>query len=139
MDRLHYQDQVIHDLLAERIPQDDSDAHERLATLNERQGQSRAMVETFRQAVDALSGSGEDGRGAFETAAHEFTAAFTSLMAPRKNPFHAYTDELFSQEDWALVAGVTDESIEMEKNLYIAAQSSAPAGVDPETMQVVYH
>jgi hypothetical protein len=27
----------------------------------------------------------------------------------------------------------------MEKNLYKAAQTNAPAGIDPETMQVVYH
>lgn len=139
MDRLHYQDQVIHDLLAERIPQQDADAHEQLALLNERQGKSRAMVETFRLAVDALGDAGEAGRGVFETAARNFAEAFVSLMAPRKNPFHTYTDELFSDEDWDLVAGVTDESIEMEKNLYNAVQIHAPTGIDPETMQVVYH
>jgi hypothetical protein len=139
MDRLHYQDQVIHDLLAERIPKDDTDAHERLATLNERQDKSRQMVETFRQAVETLSETGPDGRASFEHAAHAFTAAFTSLMAPRKNPFSAYTDQLFSEEDWELVAGVTDDSIATENNLYLAVQSNAPEGLDPETMQVVYH
>jgi hypothetical protein len=139
MDRLHYQDQVIHDLLAERISKDDQDAHGRLAVLNERQDKSRAMVEAFRQAVDDLSEAGPDGRGAFEAEAHTFTAAFISLMAPRKNPFQAYTDELFADEDWELVAGVTDEATVMETNLYKAVQTSAPAGIDPETMQVIYH
>jgi len=139
MDRLHYQDQVIHDLLAERIPEEDEDAHARLAVLNERQDKSRAMVESFSQALDALRETGAEGRNAFETAAQTFTAAFLSLMAPRKNPFHAYTGELFTDEDWELVAGVTEESLDMEKNLYKAAQTSAPAGIDPETMQVVYH
>jgi len=139
MDRLHYQDQVIHDLLAERIPENDADAHQRLAVLNERQEKSREMVETFRLAVNVLSDNGEQGRDAFETAAQTFTAAFLSLMAPRKNPFQAYTDELFTDADWNLVAGVTDESMEMEKNLYSAVQTHAPAGIDPETMQVVYH
>jgi len=139
MDRLHYQDQVIHDLLAERIPEDDADAHERLAVLNDRQDKSREMVETFRRAVNVLSETGEQGRNAFETAAQTFTATFLSLMAPRKNPFQAYTDELFSNEDWELVAGVTDESMEMEKNLYNAVQTSAPAGIDPDAMQIVYH
>ena len=139
MDRLHYQDQVIHDLLAERIPRDDTDAHDRLAVLNERQDKSRAMVEAFRQAVDSLNETGPAGCEIFEAAAHDFTAAFTSLMAPRKNPFHSYTDELFTDDDWELVAGVTDESIEMERNLYNAVHLSAPTGIDPETMQVVYH
>lgn len=139
MDRLHYQDQVIHDLLAERIPPDDVDAHDRLAVLNERQGKSREMVETFRQAVEDLNETGSDGRAPFESASHAFTAAFTSLMAPRKNPFQAHTDDLFTDADWELVAGVTDESMEAEKNLYKAVQASAPAGIDPETMQVVYH
>lgn len=139
MDRLHYQDQVIHDLLAERIPKDDADAHGRLAVLSERQEKSRAMVETFRQAVEALSETGPEGRDTFEAAALTFTAAFTALMAPRKNPFQAYTDELFADEDWELVAGVTDESTDAEKNLYKAVQVSAPAGIDPDTMQVAYH
>ena len=97
------------------------------------------MVETFRQAIDALIETGANGREAFEMAAHNFTAAFVSLMAPRKNPFHTHTDELFTDEDWQLVAGVTEESIEMERNLYNAVQINAPTGVDPETMQVVYH
>lgn len=139
MDRLHYQDQVIHDFLAERIPENDTDAHDRLAVLNERQDKSRAMVETFRQAVNVLAETGAEGREAFEAAARTFTAEFLSLMAPRKNPFHAYTDELFTNEDWELVAAVSDESIDIEKNLYIAVQTSAPAGIDPETMQIVYH
>jgi len=139
MDRLHYQDQVIHDLLAERIPEDDADAHERLVILNERQDKSRVMVEAFSQAIDALRETGADGRDAFETAAQTFAAAFLSLMAPRKNPFHAYTDELFTDEDWELVAGVTEESLEMEKNLYKAVQTNAPTGIDPEAMQIVYH
>ncbi|MDH3509254.1 MAG: hypothetical protein OER85_00195 [Gammaproteobacteria bacterium] len=139
MDRLHYQDQVIHDLLAERIPADDAEAHDRLAVLNERQDKSREMVETFRQAIEVLNQTGLDGRAVFESAAHTFTAAFTSLMAPRKNPFQAHTDNLFADEDWELVAGVTDESTETENKLYKAVQASAPAGIDPETMQVVYH
>ena len=139
MDRLHHQDQVIHDLLKERISQEDTTAHEQLDTLNDRQQKSRELVETFQQVAKALSESGPDARAAFEQGALEFTSAFTSLMAPRKNPFQKYTDELFTDEDWQVIAAVSDESRSMETNLFSAVQVSSPEHIDPDAMTVVYH
>ena len=139
MDRLHYQDQVIHDLLKERIPADDKEAHARLDALNERQGKSRELVERLQRATEELTTNGADALGVFETTAADFVDAFTSLMAPRKNPFHEYTDQLFTEEDWAVIADVTDESQSVEKELYAAVQVNAPDGLDPEAATVVYH
>ena len=139
MDRLHYQDQVIHDLLKERVSAEDEDAHKRLDELDERQGKSRELVESFQRAAEDLTRNGADARGAFDHAATTFVAAFTSLMAPRKNPFKAYTDKLFTDEDWNLIAGVTDESISIESELYAAVKASAPDDIDPDTIAVVYH
>ena len=89
------------------------------------------MVESFRQAVNVLAETGAEGRESFEAAARTFTAEFLSLMAPRKNPFHAYTDELFTDEDWELVAAVSDESIDIEKNLYSASANQCAGGHRP--------
>jgi hypothetical protein len=138
MDRLHHQDQVIHDLLAERIAADDMAAHERLDDLAERQGKSRELIEQLQRVAEELTAD-LDALGEFEDTAVNFVDAFSSLMAPRKNPFEKYTDELFTDEDWIVIAGVTDESRLIEKELYAAVQVNAPDGLEPETAVVVYH
>ena len=136
MDRLHEQDQYIHDSLKQRIPVEDADAHERLDVLQERQSKSRELMETFRQSMEKLRRAGRGGIHAFEQRARDFVDRFTSLLAPRKNPFHKHTDQLFSEEDWIVIAGVTEHSLGREAALYVAVQRSAPAGIDPEKMTV---
>ena len=139
MDRLHFQDQVIHDLLAERIPGDDTEAHRRLAVLDERQNNSRALVEEFQFATDALRTAGRPGCEIFQAAAKHFIDTFNSTMEARRNPFESYTNQLFSDADWVDVAASSEAADEMEANLYNAVRRSAPDGIDPETMEVVYH
>jgi len=139
MDRLHFQDQIIHDLLVERIPGDDTEAHRRLAVLDERQNNSRALVEEFQIAADALRVAGQSGCQVFRAAAQHFADTFDSTMEARRNPFERYTDQLFSDDDWLDVAGASEEADKMEENLYNAVRRSAPDGIDPETMEVIYH
>lgn len=136
MDRLHDQDQAIHDFLKQRIPIQDADAHERLDTLNKRQTTSRELMATFHQGMEKLKQAGRDGLKAFEEGARKFADKFTSLLAPRKNPFHKHTDELFTDEDWLVIAGVSDDSLVREQELFIAVKRTAPAGIDPEQMTV---
>ena len=132
MDRLHSQDQIIHDLLDERIPGTDFEAHGRLDVLNGRQQRSRVLVATFGHAAEALRASGRAGVPAFETAAREFTETFKALLQPRKNPFSRHTDELFGDADWMRIAGVTTGSLAEEAKLFGAVQEAAPPGVDPD-------
>ena len=132
MNRLHEQDQIIHDLLAERIPAAEKDAHERLAVLQGRQQRSRALVATFSQAAAALRRSGRADVQAFEAAARAFTETFKTLLQPRKNPFFRYTDELFDDADWERIAGVTAASLAEEHELFAAVQGTTPPGVDPD-------
>jgi hypothetical protein len=133
MDRLHEQDQIIHDLLAERIPGTEKDAHERLAVLNARQRSSRELVAGFARATEQLRASGRAGVAAFEAAAREFTDTFKSLLQPRKNPFFRHTDELFRESDWVRIAGVSAASIAAEQELFGTVKRTAPPGSDPDT------
>jgi hypothetical protein len=139
MDRLHAQDQMIHDLLAERIPASDRQAHQRLAELNARQARSRALMAEFRDSLERLKTSGAAGLGAFREAGSRFVRNFTGLLAPRRNPFEQYTNELFSAADWVAIAGVTDDSLAREAALFVAIQRSAPARLDPDRMVVEFH
>jgi len=115
---------------------EDAGAHERLDALQERQGKSRRLMDSFRHNMEALRQAGHDGLDAFEEAARRFVAKFTGLLAPRKNPFHKHTDELFTDDDWVVIAGVTEDSLGREAQVYLAVQRTAPAGIDPEQMTV---
>lgn len=132
MERLHSQDQLIHDLLRERIAPSESDAHERLRTLDERQGRSRALLESFRGAVTRLRASGGRAVEEFRRGARQFTEEFRALLQPRRNPFFRHTDELFGEADWVLVAGVTAASVAREEELFARVRAAAPPGADPE-------
>lgn len=131
LDRLHDQDQRIHDLLVARVPAADGDAHEQLADLNRRQQRSRELVTRLRQAARELETAGRPGVRAFLDQARDFMAGFGSLLQPRRNPFSSYTDELFSDADWDEIAGVTPASIAEEERLFTAVRAVAPTGADP--------
>lgn len=131
MARLHDQDQLIHDLLKARLDPGLTEVHQRLAELNERQEKSRAFTGDFQQAIKALRDSGAPGQAQFEEAARAFADLFTSLMAPRKNPFQEHTDVLFTDSDWIDIAGVSNESLAEEETLYGRVKETSPAGIDP--------
>ena len=139
MDRLHDQDQFIHDFLKQRIPAGDADAHQRLQELNERQGKSRALMEEFRAGLENLKAAGRQGLEAFEAGARRFVEKFNSLLAPRKNPFHEYTQQLFTDEDWVVIAAVTEDSLAREEALFMAVRQTTPEGLDPDQIQVEHH
>jgi hypothetical protein len=132
MARLHDQDQKIHDLLKQRLEPGQVEVREQLATLDERQDKSRAFTAEFGSGVELLQRRGAVGCAEFETAARSFVELFTSLMAPRKNPFQEHTDRLFSEDDWIDIAGVTDKSLAAERELFDSVESTAPASIDPE-------
>lgn len=132
MDRLHDQDQLIHDLLRERLPASEQEARQALARLGIRQQQSRELVRVFRNAVERLRCQGRRGVQAFETAARRFTKTFTELLAPRRNPFEAHTNRLFGKQDWVAIAWASDTSRNNERALFMAVQLYAPAGADPD-------
>lgn len=139
MERLHRQDQLIHDYLKERLPAGDGEAHERLDELQRRQTKSRELMAGFGQQLEALRAAGRDGVAAFAAAARDFLARFKALLAPRKNPFAAQTDRLFGPADWVRIAGVSDASLAEEAALFSAVRASAPAGIDPESLEVRHH
>lgn len=132
LDRLHDQDQLIHDLLGERLPEREREALKALATLRRRQGESRALVGRFRAAVERLRREGRRGLKVFEAAAKRFTRQFRELMAPRRNPFEPHTDHLFDRADWLAIAWVDPGSQDTERTLFAAVSIYAPDGTDPE-------
>lgn len=133
MDRLHMQDQLIHDLLRERIAPAEAEALGRLQALDERQGRSRSLLESFRGTAARLRASGGRALDEFRRGAARFAEEFRALLQPRKNPFFRHTDALFGDADWVLIAGVTTASVAREEELFARVRAAAPPGADPES------
>ena len=129
MDRLHHQDQWICDLLKERVPKDDP-VRRHLSDLDARQEMSRNKTARFKHALGKYEAdaSQED----FVPAALEFCAMFKTALLPRKNPFEPYTSKLFKDEDWITIAGVTQESLKREADLFSEVKRLAPPDLDPD-------
>lgn len=138
MDRLHDQDQAIHDLLRERVARSDTDTHARLQALGERQLSSRALLESFRRTVARLRGSRGAGLEAFTAEARRFADEFGALLEPRRNPLRQHTDAHFGEADWLRVAGVTTASIAREHQLFDRVRATAPAGANPDDFTPEY-
>jgi len=47
--------------------------------------------------------------------------------------------KVFTPKDWEKLAGVTEESIQMEEKLFLNAKLSAPEGCDPESFPPLGH
>ncbi len=136
MDRLHHQDQLIHDYLKQRLPDSEREAHRCLDELNERQSRSRRLMAGFRDLLEHLRQAGRPGLPGFVAGARDFSSRFTALLAPRKNPFAMYTDRLFDADDWGVIAAVDDTSLAREAELFAAVCAAAPESADPESMVV---
>lgn len=138
MDRLHEQDQVIHDLLRERIDPAEHDVLARLAVLDGRQANSRQLLDSLRATAARLRTAGGEGRAEFEERARGISAAFDALLEPRRNPFFRHTDSLFADGDWVRIADVTPASILREHALFDRVRATAPPGADPEGFTAVH-
>lgn len=133
MTRLDLQDMAILVRLKTRIPKDHADAHQGLVDLEARQAKARTVTKTMADALAVYRDNARSDFAAFETALRQYHEVMQSMMTPRKNPYEAYTNTLFTDEDWTAIAGTTPESLATEKALFAAVKAAAPEGFDPES------
>lgn len=133
MHRLDLTDMNIHGLLKQRIPQDNSEVHEALKTLEKRQDTARAENALLAEALAAYRQSGRSDFAAFDQALRSYHRTVSELMTPRKNPFSDYTDELFTTDDWTNIAEVSAETIATEDRLFDGVTAAAPNALKPDS------
>lgn len=133
MGRLDLTDMNIHNLLKERVPQDNAEVHEALETLAERQETARAENALLAKALDAYRRDGGADFAVLDNALRRYQRIVSKLMTPRKNPFSDYTDELFTMEDWTDIAEVSTDTIAAEDRLFNAVSAAAPDHFKPES------
>ena len=133
MGRLDLTDMNIHDLLRERVPPDNAQVREGLEILGDRQERARAATAVLAEALRAYRGGNRANFAAFDQAIRHFYRIVSEMMAPRKNPYAKYTDELFSSDDWAHIAQANEETIATEHRLFDALSAAAPDDLKPES------
>ena len=133
MGRLDLTDMNIHDLLKERVPQDNAEVHEALETLSNRQATARAETEALEEALKDYRQVGRADFAAFDRALRQYHGIVSELMTPRKNPFGEYTDKLFTFADWTDIAEAGAGTVAAEYRLYDAVTASAPDELKPDS------
>ena len=70
----------------------------------------------------------------FKEEAHSFLDVFLNLLASNRHSTIDLESKVFTPKDWEKLAGVTEESIQIEKKLFLNTKLSAPKGCDPERL-----
>ena len=133
MGRLDLTDMNIHDLLKERVPQDNAEVHEALGVLSARQDKARAETAALAAALETYRKDGRADFAAFDRALRQYHAVVSGMMTPRKNPFSPYTDKLFTFEDWTNIAEASPDTVSAEDRLFDAITAAAPKDLKPES------
>lgn len=132
MDRLHDQDQRIHDFLKPHVTAGDDQAAT-LENLDMRLAKSREALEALVSASSTYATEGDKGWGAFKTAVESFMEVYFKILLGGQHSTLTLQEEVFDEGIWDQVAGVTPESLALEDKLYLAVQGLAPADADPAT------
>lgn len=133
MTRLDLTDMNIHNLLEERVPQDNAEVHEALETLAGRQERARAENALLAEALDSYRRDGRADFTVLDEALRRYHRIVSELMTPRKNPFSDYTDKLFTFADWTDIAAASPETAAAEDRLFDAVMATAPDGLKPDS------
>jgi hypothetical protein len=130
MDRLHDQDQRIHDFLIPHVTNGDEHA-DILENLNMRLARSRDALEDLVKASAVYESSSDDGWAAFKTAVSAFMEVYFKILLSAQHSTLTLQEEVFDESTWDKVAGVTPDSLATEEKLYSKVKGLAPAGADP--------
>ncbi len=130
MDRLHAQDQRIHDFLLPHV-KDGDDQAAILENLNMRLAKSRDALEELVGAAETYGPQGDNGWADFKAAVDAFMGVYFKILLSGQHSTLTLQEDVFDESTWDKVASVTPESLATEEKLYAAVQYLAPDGADP--------
>lgn len=130
MDRLHGQDQRIHDFLKPHVTAGD-DQNATLENLDMRLAKSRDALDALVAAAAAYKAQDESGWNTFKEAVAAFMEVYFKILLSGQHSTLTLQEEVFDEDIWDQVAGVTPESLAREEELYTTVQGLAPDDADP--------
>jgi hypothetical protein len=128
MHRLHIQDVRMGEMIRAKLGPPDAGAKKGLGELDERLAGNQRHLAALKEARAALAQEGASALGRFEQVSRDYTHYITTSMG-----HHGATTELaqklFSVDDWAYMAGITEEETRREQLLYERVFASVPKGL----------
>ena len=128
MHRLHIQDVRMGEMIQSKLGALDPSAKKALGTLDERLNGNQRHLGNLLNAREQLKKQGAAAIGQFEQVARDYTSYITTNMG-----HHGATTELaqrlFSTDDWAYMAGITEEETRREEQLHERVFATLPKGL----------
>lgn len=131
MDRLHDQDQRIHDILKPHVPGGDADGQAILANLNMRLAKSREALSQLVAGRDIYRSKAAAGWTAFKSAVDGFMDVYFNILLKGQHSTLQMQDKVFTVETWNTVAGISEDALQIEATQFAMVRRQAPAGADP--------
>ena len=128
MHRLHIQDVRMGEMIRAKLGTPDATATRALRELDDRLGGNQRHLHAMLAARDVLRRDGAPALTHFEQVTHTYTSYITANMG-----HHGGTTDLaqrlFDMDDWAYMAGITDEETRRERELFDAVFARLPPDV----------
>ena len=129
MHRLHIQDVRMGGMIRSRLGTPlDAGAEQALSDLDTRLGDNQRHLQELIAARDALRAEGAAALDRFEKVSRAYTAYITANMG-HHGAITELAQKLFSMDDWAYMAGVTEAETQRGQQLYDRVFATLPAGV----------
>jgi hypothetical protein len=130
MHRLHIQDVRMGEMIRSKLGTLDANAEKALAELDERLSGNQRHLNAMLEARDVLKPNGAVALERFEQVSRDYTNYIVASMG-----HHGGTTELaqklFSIDDWAYMAGITEEETRREQALHERVFASLPKSLQP--------
>ena len=128
MHRLHAQDVKMGDMIRRKLVTLDDRARRALDELHERLTGNQAHLTVFSAAKSALQNEGAEALAGFEQASAAYTAYIVANMG-HHGPITELAAQLFSEADWAYMAGLTEAETALEQELYAWVYALLPTAL----------
>jgi hypothetical protein len=128
MGRLHIQDVRMGDMLRDKADMDDPANQQALAELDERLAGNQLCLKNMLTARDALIESSDAALAEFETAGKAYSDYIIASMGHHPGSTEL-AQRIFSVEDWAYMAGITENDQAREEQLYTRVFATVPGGL----------
>ncbi len=139
LNRLIAQDNILHDLLVPHIEATNQEYLDKLTKLEKGLQAMENAIEKLTTAKNNLIKAGLYETQIFKEEARAFLDVFLNMLAINRHSTIDLESKVFTPKDWEKLAGVTEESIQMEEKLFLNAKLSAPEGCDPESFPPLGH
>jgi len=124
--RLLAQDIKMGDMIRAKVDSVDDQVARVLAALHERLNALEERLNRMLAARDVLRGDASAALEEFEAAAQALTDYIVANLGHQEGGANALATELFSPEDWEFMAGITDEEMAREVDLFEKVTATTP-------------